>query len=173
MSVVECEIPSSSVLGRRLIEAACFRDSYRAPLLRTHASIVEIFFAIFGHHPIWLKLALIARNRIASFCGLDAPTASEIINLEIKSSYRVGDKIGVWPIFALTESELVAGRNNKHLDFRLSVLKEATGGNGSVVVSTVCTVHNWFGRIYLFVIVPFHRWGVQQLLSRAIIAGRL
>ncbi len=173
MPVVECEVPPSSVLGARLVEAAYFRDSYRAPLLCTHASTVEIFFAIFGHHPAWMKLTLIVRNRIASFCGLDAPTASEIINVEIKSSYHVGDKIGVWPIFALTESELVAGRNNKHLDFRLSVLKEAGGANGSVVVSTVCTVHNWFGRIYLFFIVPFHRWGVQQLLSRAIIAGRL
>lgn len=173
MPVVECEVPSSSVLGARLIEAAYFRDSYRAPLLRTRASTVEIFFAIFGHHPTWMKLALIARNRIASLCGLDAPTASEIINLEVRSNYQVGDKIGVWPIFALTESELVAGRNNRHLDFRLSVLKETDGGNGSVVVSTICTVHNWFGRIYLFFIIPFHRWGVQQLLSRAIVAERL
>lgn len=173
MPVVECDFPSSSVLSAGLLEAAYFRDSYRAPLLRTRASTTEIFFAIFGHHPTWMKLALIVRNRIASFCGLDAPTASEIINLEVKSSYHVGDKIGVWPIFSLTESELVAGRNNKHLDFRLSVLKEASGANGSVVVSTVCTVHNWSGRIYLFFVIPFHRWGVQQLLSRAIAAGRL
>jgi len=169
MPVVECQIPSSSVLGRRLIEGAYFRDSYRAPLRRTRVSMVEIFFAIFGHHPAWMKFVLIVRNRVASFCGLDAPTASEIINLEVKNSYSVGDKIGVWPIFALTESELVAGRNNKHMDFRLSVLREA----GSVVVSTICTVHNRFGKIYLFFIVPFHRWGVQWLLSRAIVAGRL
>jgi hypothetical protein len=173
MPIAECEVPSSSVLGARLLEAAYFRDSYRAPLLRTRASTVEIFFAIFGHHPPWMKLALITRNGIASFCGLDAPTASEIINLEVRSRYRVGDKIGVWRIFALTESELIAGRNNKHLDFRLSVLKEGGGATGSVVVSTVCTVHNWFGRLYLFFIIPFHRWGVQQLLSRAIVAGRL
>jgi len=51
MPVVECEIPSSSVLGRHLIEGAYFRDSYRVPLLRTRVTMVEIFFAIFGHHP--------------------------------------------------------------------------------------------------------------------------
>ena len=171
MSVTECEIPSCSILGRGLIDRAYFLDSYRAPLIRTQASTVEIFFAIFAHQPTWMKLVLIARNRIASFCGLEAPTTSEIIRLEVKDSYRIGDKIGVWPIFAMTENELVAGRNNKHLDFRLSVLKEA--GGESVVVSTVCTVHNWYGKVYLFFIVPFHRWGVQQLLSRAIVAGRL
>ena len=173
MTIVECQIPSASVLDRRLIEAAYFRDAYRAPLSRTHASVVEIFFGIFGHHPGWMKFLLIVRNRIASFCGIDAPTASEIVNLEIRSSYRAGDKIGVWPIFTLTETELVAGRNNKHLDFRLSVLRVTDGETANVVVSTLCTVHNVFGKIYLFFIVPFHKWGVQRLISNAIIAGRL
>ena len=173
MSVVECEVPSSSVLERHVIAAAYFRDSYRAPLRHQRASMVELFFAIFGHHPRWMKLALIVRNRVASFCGLDAPTASEIMNPEVKSTYVVGEKIGVWQIFALTTNELIAGHNDKHLDFRLSVLREVGGEHGSVVVSTICTVHNRFGRVYLFFIVPFHRWGVQQLLSRAVIAGRL
>ena len=173
MSVTECDIPSASVLDRRLIEAAYFRDSYRAPLSRTRASVVDIFFGIFAHHPLWMKILLIVRNRIASFCGLDAPTASEIINIEIKSSYGVGDKIGVWPIFSLTETELVAGRDNKHLDFRLSVLRVADGETASVVVSTLCTVHNAFGKLYLFLVIPFHKWGVQRLISNAIIAGRL
>jgi hypothetical protein len=173
MTVVECDVPSLSVLDRGLIEAAHFRDSYRAPLSRTRASIVDIFVGIFAHHPIWMKIALIVRNRIASLCGLDAATASEIINFEVKSSYAVGDKIGVWPIFCLTETELVAGRDDKHLDFRLSVLRLTDGETHSVVVSTVCTVHNAFGKLYLFFIVPFHKWGVRRLLSNAIIAGRL
>gem|GEM_PF-386655 len=171
--VVKCDIPSLSVLDRRLIEAAYFRDSYRAPLSCTRASVVDIFFGIFAHHPMWMKILLVVRNRIASFCGLDAPTTSEIINLEIKSRYSVGDKIGVWPIFSLTEAELVAGRDNKHLDFRLSVLKVREGETASVVVSTICTVHNRFGKLYLFFITPFHKWGVQRLIANAIIAGRL
>lgn len=170
---VACEIPSASVLDPRVIEAAYFRDSYRAPLRRARAGVVDIFFGIFGHHPMWMKILLIVRNRIASFCGLDAPAASEIINPDIKSRYGVGDKIGVWPIFTLTESELIAGRDNKHLDFRLSILRETDGETASVVVSTICTVHNVFGKLYLFFIVPFHKWGVQRLISRAIIAGRL
>lgn len=173
MSIEACGIPSSGALDRELVEAAYFRDAYCAPLRRQHADIIEIFFAIFAHHPKWMKMALVARNRLALSCGLDAPTASEIMNLPVKSSYAVGEKIGVWPIFALTPNEVVAGRNNKHLDFRLSVLKKSEGENGSVVVSTICNVHNGLGKVYLFFIVPFHRWGVRLLLSRAIGAGRL
>jgi hypothetical protein len=91
----------------------------------------------------------------------------------MKRSYSVGDKIGVWPIFFLTETELVAGRDNKHLDFRLSVLRSTDGEIASVVVSTLCTVHNAFGKLYLFFVIPFHKWGVRRLISNAIIAGRL
>jgi hypothetical protein len=173
MSIEKCDIPSASALDRRFIEAAYFRDSYRAPLSRTRAGIVDIFLAIFAHHPRWMKMVLIARNRIVPFFGLDAPLASEIINFEIKSSYRVGDKIGVWPILSLTETELVAGRDDKHLDFRLSVFKVTDGETASVVVSTVCVVNNTFGKVYLFFIVPFHKWGVQRIISNAVIAGRL
>lgn len=173
MTIVECEVPVSSVLERRLVDAAYFRDAYRAPLRKQGASMVEIFFAIFGQLPGWLKWALILRNWIASFCGLEAPTAEEIMHPELKSSYLVGEKIGVWPIFAITSNELVAGRNNRHLDFRVSVLREFNGEQVNVVVSTICTVHNSFGRVYLFFITPFHRWGVQQLLTRALIGGRL
>jgi len=173
MHIEECEVPSLSVLDHRLVEAASFRDSYRMPLTHAQASVIEVFFGVFGHHPLWMKSVLIARNRVASLCGLDAPTSSEIMKPEVKDSYKVGDKIGPWPVFFLTQSELVAGRDNKHLDFRLSVLKEVNGETMNAVISTVCTTHNAFGRLYLFFIVPFHKWGVRRLISRAVAAGRL
>ena len=92
---------------------------------------------------------------------------------EMKSSYSVGDKIGAWPIFAVSDSELVAGRGNKHMDFRLSILRETSGGSASVLVSTVCVVHNTFGKVYLFCIIPFHKRGVRRLIRAAGEAGRL
>ena len=136
MSVVECDVPSGSALSRELIERAYFRDSYRAPLSRTELGIVDIFFGIFAHHPLWMKLLLIVRNKVASLAGLDAPTASEILHVEMKNRYAVGEKIGVWPIFSLSDDEIVAGRNNKHMDFRLSVLK-MPGADGTSVVDAL------------------------------------
>jgi hypothetical protein len=173
MGVVECDVPSGSVLGRDFVENAYFRDSYRAPLMRRDLGVVDIFFAIFAHHPWWMKLLLIVRNKAARLIGLDAPTASEILNIEIKDHYAVGEKIGVWPIFFLGEDELVAGRNNKHLDFRLSVLKVPDGEGTSVAVSTFCTAHNLFGKCYLFCVAPFHKYGVRKLMMNAVAARRL
>jgi hypothetical protein len=173
MQIVECEVPIASLLDRRTVETAYFRDSYRTPIRFPNATVVDIFFGIFGHHPSWMNWALRIRNRIAAACGLDVPTKAELLDMQPKATYQVGNKIGPWPIFALTPNELVAGRNNKHLDFRLSILKEQHHEAASAVISTVCTVHNLAGKVYLFFIVPIHKWGVKRLIRRAIAAGRL
>jgi hypothetical protein len=74
MHVVECDVPSGSALSPDLIEDAYFRDSWRAPLTRPELGIVDVFFALFGHTPGWMKLLLIARNAVARLAGLEAPT---------------------------------------------------------------------------------------------------
>jgi Protein of unknown function (DUF2867) len=173
MSVIECDVPASSALDRELIGHCDFSDSYRVPLSHPELGMAEIFFAVFGHTPFWMKAMLILRNALVRLVGLEVPTVDEIMKPQVKTTYRVGDKIGPWPVFFVGENEIIAGRDNKHMDFRLSVLKVMHGDADDVVVTTVCSVHNLFGRIYLFLIVPFHRAGVQRLLSRALQAGRL
>lgn len=174
LSVVEtCEFPSQSVLHPDYVGRAYFQDSYRVSLARKNSSVVEIFLGIFSHHPTWMKVALVVRNHLASAAGLEAPSRPEIMTPEIRSNYSIGEKIGPWPIFTLSESELVAGRNNRHLDFRLSIMRAINGETETAVVSTVCLVHNTFGKVYLFFIVPFHKLGVRSLIKAAAAAGRL
>jgi hypothetical protein len=173
MNVMPFDIPRASLLDREVVNAAFFHEGYWAPLAQSSMSVTDIFSAIFAHHPIWMKIALMMRNRVATWCGLHAPSASEILNPRFKRGYVVGDTIGVWPIFALTETELVAGRDDKHLNFRVSVLKLIHGDTPGVAISTVCNVHNRFGKLYLTFVIPFHRWGVQRLIFNAIRAGRL
>lgn len=161
------------MLDPAMVAAAFFKDSYSAPLCNANVSMPELFFHLFGHHPLWIKRLLILRNRIASWCGLAVPAAADIMTPQIKNDYHVGDIIGPWPIFALSDNELVAGRDNGHLDFRLSILRISAEGAPRVVVSTICSVHNFAGKAYLFFIIPFHKWGVQRLIKAAVLAGRL
>ena len=41
MNVVECDVPSGSMLSRELIERAYFRDSFRASLSRRDLGATE------------------------------------------------------------------------------------------------------------------------------------
>ena len=106
MSVVECDVPRQSALGKDLIERADFRDAYRAPLSRSDLDVVDIFFGIFAQRPGWMNLMLVARNKVVGLAGLEVPTTLEIMNMEKRDRYFVGEKIGPWSIFflALTNS---------------------------------------------------------------------
>ena len=53
------------------------------------------------------------------------------------------------------------------------MLRVKNGDAESVVVSTICSVHNLAGKIYLFFIVPFNRTGVRSLMANAVAAKRL
>jgi hypothetical protein len=41
------------------------------------------------------------------------------------------------------------------------------------MASTLCLVHNQFGRYYLSAIVPFHKLGLRRLMESALAAQRL
>ncbi len=169
---VEAHIPSASALEPLMIETAWFCESYHAPLNQPGQSVTDLFEAVLGHHPRWIKAALILRNRVAGRAGLAVAPDDAIRSFERKPCYAVGDTIGPWPIYHLSETELIAGRDNSHLDFRFSILKLGSPVP-SAAFSTVCSAHNIFGKIYLFLIIPFHRWGMRHLIRRAIAAGRL
>jgi len=173
MQVVECEIPSGSALSADLIRNSYFHDSYRAPLARPELGIVDIYSAILGHVPLTLKLLLIVRNAVVRPFGLKAPMAREVLRGGFKTGRAVGDTIGRWRIYFINDDEIIAGSDDKHQDFRVSVLRVRCTETTSVVLTTICTVHNSFGKIYLFFILPIHRYGVRKLMANAIAAKRL
>lgn len=173
MKVFECDIPKTSGLDQNMLSAAFFRHACIAPLERETITSTECFNAIFGYRPTWMKLALTIRNMLASVGGLEAPAPRDLFKGDTDTNYRIGGRIGVWPIYAISDDELVAGRDNKHLDFRVSVMRTNAAGVRNVVVSTVCVAHNAFGRAYLRGVIPFHRWGLRRLIASAVGAGRL
>ncbi len=175
MSVIvkERDFPIATVIDVHFLARAHYKDSYFVAVEDESAGPIALFHAVFGHRPTWMKLILVARNGLATLAGLEAAKASEIMRPQVQEHYEVGGKIGAWPIYALTADELVAGRDNNHLDFRLSVLREGGVGSAGLVISTACAVNNRFGSVYLWLILPFHRIGVRWLMASAVSAKRL
>jgi hypothetical protein len=79
-------------------------------------------------------------------------------------------RLAIFRIYSISQAEIVLGEDDKHLDFRVSVLcsdQQSPEGKRHVTLSTVIHCHNRFGRFYFFVIAPFHRFLVQSGLRRA------
>jgi len=72
------------------------------------------------------------------------------------------DKVGIFPVETENEQELIAGFDDKHLEFRISVLSI----EGRIYLATWVQPHNIGGRIYLKTILPFHILIVRNALAR-------
>lgn len=170
---VACEVPPDGPLRAAFLDGADHVDAHRVPLSRDDATVTEIFYAIFAHRPYWLRLLLVARNAAAASLRLQTTPASETLAPQIKTQHAVGGTIGGWTIYTLGDTELVVGRDNPHMDFRLSISKSRDAAAPSAVVATACKSNNAVGRAYLASILPFHERGLRMLLDNAVAAGRL
>jgi hypothetical protein len=97
--------------------------------------------------PRWAGWLLALRNAIVGVFGL-----------------KVGRPQATFPVMWQTESEVVTGLCDRHLDFRVSILKEPC--EGIVSFTTIVRFNNRWGRIYFAVIRPFHKLIVKTLMRR-------
>jgi hypothetical protein len=81
--------------------------------------------------------APMVRNRFAPVFGLETASDGEIRSPAHNDGWRTGDRMGAWPIFLLSASELVAGRDKAQPDFRASIMKVDDGRGPRVMLSTL------------------------------------
>lgn len=149
--VVAMDLPGSSRLHGR-IGPNDFLDCYvvDSPLTPRRAAEIIVEF------PAWVRGLFKLRRAITAPFGLsnDGPPAA--------------DKIGLFPVESDDENELIAGFDDKHLEFRIAVIS----GGGRVSLATWVHTHNIGGRLYLRAILPFHVLVVRNALKRVAAAAR-
>ena len=170
--VTQCSMPANCAFSRERTKFY-YWDSFEACLNRPELSMSDIYLGILAHPPGWLKWLLVARTKIVSILGIKGPTSAQLNSIEIKKRYVVGEKMALFTLISQDHNEIVAGGDDKHLEFRVSVLKLSEGGVTKIVLTTVVTPHNFFGKAYLFFIVPFHKLGVKTIMSNAVAAKRI
>jgi hypothetical protein len=166
------DLPRGSRLSSRQTEAY-YCESYEAPLRRPDLKMHEIYLAILGHLPWWARALIVVRNFIVSFFGLHTEPAANVWKPKVKDCYTPGDRIVRFNLYTLDDNEIVAGIDDKHLDFRVSVMHVTENGAHKVVVSTLIFTHNLLGKIYLLFVLPLHRFGMRRLLAQAVALGRI
>jgi len=82
---------------------------------------------------------------------------------EINLPFHIGDRFGLFELYELNQGEAVLGENNFHLDFRLSFKIDE---NNILHATTAIVFNNIFGKIYLAMIKPFHKFIVQLSLKK-------
>jgi hypothetical protein len=104
--------------------------------------------------PRWVDALMRLRNLLVAPFGLKRPDRGAAPSI---------DSIGMFPVLSETPDRIVAGFDDRHLDFRVVVDVEA---GRSVTATTIVLTHNLLGRVYLATILPFHRLIVRSMLRQ-------
>lgn len=163
--VTPIALPAESRITRAY-ESVNLADAYSIQLpAGTSASPELLARFIFSQQAPWIGGLMKVRDALVVGFGLK--TAKHLTSL---GSEATSSRVGLFKIYSSGASEIVLGEDDKHLDFRVSVLCSGEAPSASkrrLVVSTVVHCHNRLGRVYILLIAPFHRLIVQSSLRRA------
>jgi hypothetical protein len=129
-------------------------DSFAVPLpAAAPADVQALATLLFADPPLWFTVLLAIRDRVMVLFGVKPSHA-----------LRQTDRIAFFPVLSRSPDEIVLGADDRHLDFRASVLLRRA--ERTLVATTVVRCHNLLGRAYLAAILPFHILVVSQALRR-------
>jgi hypothetical protein len=140
-----------------LLAGAQFVDAYSIVVDRGALDARQAAERMITRQPRWAEALLTLRNILVQPFGLKTSGASGTAPRQM---------IGIFPIVSETPDRLVAGFNDSHLDFRVVVDVATSGDRQQITATTLVLTHNWLGRSYLALILPFHRLIVRAMLRR-------
>jgi len=152
------ELPTASVLAEQQ-ENYPYRDSACRLLQRQEISTDELITAFLTTAPGWFDTLMQARDRIVGRCGLKTAGPRQSMP---QAPFRVGQQLGIFRIMQMAPGEAILGEDDRHLDFRVSLMIDA----GQLRVSTLVRPHNVFGWLYLTIVLPFHHLISTVMIGR-------
>ncbi|MDP9236450.1 MAG: DUF2867 domain-containing protein [Chloroflexota bacterium] len=168
--VREVPVPLRS-LAASAFAVTSYADAYAIDLPPGGAHDIDALTRLLATSaPRWAEHLMWLRDRIVSLIGLrTAPARAPAKNSIV--GFQPGDMAGMFRVCARSDDEILLGADDRHLDFRASMLVQRDAARPSAVLTTVVHFNNGLGRAYFFVVRPFHRAIVTSLLRN--VARRL
>lgn len=167
MKVQKTPVPPG-LLIEALMPRWTFRDSYRRTLSDAGRGLPPVLLAqrIFRRAPGWVERLMDLRNAVVRRLGLKDVGRLGQPQPE-RQTVALGDRIGPFTVYAQSETEVVFGEKDRHLDVFISVSRRADGPDSVVYVTTSVMIHNVLGRLYMLLVGPAHRVIAPAVLRAA------
>jgi hypothetical protein len=160
------ELPTGTLVARAFPHVD-YADAYRVRLpAGVPNDLDSVARATLGAAPGWVTLLMWLRDRIVSTIGLKTSPRSAQRDRG-QAMLQVGDTLGIFRVFDRSADELLLGEDDRHLDFRLSVLVRNDGSADWAFVSTIVRFNSWLGRAYFLPVRQFHKLIVPAMIRSA------
>lgn len=166
---IKSEAPVGSKI-QQLVPGSYFHDAWSINAVEPSLDPLSQFLRVAEATPAWIDGAMKLRNRLVSLIGIkNLGGLSEINRSKSPSAYKVGERVGIFTVISMSETEVLLGDSDKHLDVVVSVHRRQLNqiDQAVVTVTTVVKVHNWLGRVYMVPVRPAHRL-IAQVMVRAV-----
>lgn len=133
--------------------------------------IRDIGKAFFTSSPKWGKKMFAFRNNMVRMFGLKTGAPNGKLPTDDDFTCEIGERVGLFKVFDKTDHEIILGEDDRHLDFRISLLLNNSRNlqdESSLTISTTVKYHNWLGILYFLPVRPFHKLIVPAMLKNII-----
>lgn len=170
MTITKTEIPKDSLLNNNK-NTYDYVDSFQGAFIDKFQRIgpTEIAKLFFSSSPKWIDRLLTLRNIIVKPFGLkgseNVPERQKMID---SFNFEKGEQIGLFKVFDITGKEIIVGEDDKHLNYRVSLLIDSNNQDSTdkkIIISTTVKFNNLFGRLYFLPVRPFHKLIVPTILK--------
>jgi len=142
--IYKYDVPPENSLIKKDFGIIHHCDSYML-ICHKEQSIDSLVTEVF-RVPFWVEVLMRIRDSIVHIFGLKTGKSK---NINALNDYPIGSKAIYFTVIDRNNDEIVMAENDKHLNFRTSLLK-MQNGQGSA--------------IYLTTIVQFNNFGVESIL---------
>ena len=145
-----------------------YTDSYSV-FIQQECSIVtarDMALAFFQSAPSWVEKLFSVRNSLARAIGLKVPEGKKPGNITI-TQIEKGNAFGLFKIFEAGPEEVIMGENDRHLNFRISLMVTEAGdrpGSKCLYITTAVKFNNRLGKCYFLPVKPLHKLIVPAML---------
>jgi len=168
MITTRTQIPESSQLSKSKI-AFNYTDCFEGIISTNHnPDITEITKLFLLSGPKWADNLMVIRDKVVGIFGLK--TSDQLTNQQQildNAKFEPGEQLGIFKLQSKSNNEAILGEEDKHLNFKVSVLVEPSSefNKKRLSISTAVKFNNLFGRFYFLPVKPIHRLIVKATLK--------
>jgi len=160
MSDTQLSIPEHSQIHETKIKFD-YSDAY-SHTVRARTTIEQVALAFLKNTPEWLIKLTVLKDKVVK--SYQQKNNAEVENSEERFRHykmKVGEQVGHFEIIYKSEEEIIFARKNKSIDVNISLMflgKQDSGkSQKQLVMSTVMQVNNWWGKMTMVPLKPFHQ----------------
>ncbi|WP_320051762.1 DUF2867 domain-containing protein [uncultured Acetobacteroides sp.] len=161
MNALKIATPEKSLM-RDCFTTIHYSDSFSGEIIsRQPIQVTSIARYLLNYNPTWLVWLYKVRNCLVRPLGLQTGEEVEQPVLAI----RKGERAGFFDVQEVTDEEVLLYASDKHLSASLSFRLEIQPYKYKVTVTTKVCYHNFWGRVYFFVVKPFHILIIKSMIT--------